>query len=662
MCNSLMKIFALSGLFAVGVVCAEARQPNVVLFYADDFGWGDLSVNGGKILTPNMDRIFNEGVRFDNYTTHCVCSPSRGGLLTGRHYINIHAGPLTGGELDPEETTIAESFKAAGYATGAFGKWHNGAPPSYGKKLTEPSKQRYVLGHGVNAHGFDRYVGYYGGGPSYFSRYSGIFRHQAWYHDTNNMPDEVGYTTDLITKYALEFIEMHKDEPFFCYIPQEAMHNPLHAKYEDILRVPETVRNGTALLTKEEYNQYFLVERAWEKMPKEQRPIVRAAMLMSLDDSIGKVLGFLEQEGIFDSTIILFASDNGATPDGNNLPLRGGKHTLFEGGIHVPAAIWWDKGGLSGGRAYSGDFGYLDVYPTLCALAGVERLPGRLLDGRDLTQVIRSGKDNVATTHHWVWMREGATRQGRWKLIYNLEEMQLYDLKNDLEESENLAAKKPEMVKTFKATHEKWLKKVKCNPSYARPQVENEGAAAPEGDVLEFYAEQVSEVRTPEKGLFFIFTTGKRIVGESILPGDVLEYDICVAEDGRMDGFFYTPARGGKPHFLSRTGYDQFGRLQVEGPGPQGGAGVWEHRIVGIGETCPANVGNNIMCLIGREPGIYHFYLDNLVLRKANGRVITLWKDSSNTITRWHEEPFMMTPNHKGFKDVRLEAVAERLD
>ena len=188
---------------------SDAAGPNVVFFYADDFGWGDIGVNGGQIPTPNMDRIFNSGVRFNNYTTHCVCSPSRGGVLTGRHYINIHAGPVTGGELDLDETTIAESFQAAGYATGAFGKWHNGAPTSYGPDPSEETKKKYTLGNGANAHGFDRFVGYYGGGGCFFTRYANVYQHNAWYHDRTNRPDEAGYTTDLITTYALEFISEH---------------------------------------------------------------------------------------------------------------------------------------------------------------------------------------------------------------------------------------------------------------------------------------------------------------------------------------------------------------------------------------------------------------------------------------------------------------------
>lgn len=635
-----------------------AARPNVVLIYADDLGWGDLSVNGGKTPTPNIDRIFNQGVRFDNFYTHTVCSPSRAGFLTGRHYINVKAGPITGGELALEETTIAESFKAAGYVTGAFGKWHNGAPTSYGDYKVKGGENIYPLGPGVNAHGFDRFVGYYGGGWDYFTRYSVMYKQVAWYHDTTNMPGEKGYTTDLITKHALEFLDNNKNRPFFCYIPQEAMHMPYQAKYEDILRVPEAVRKGTPLLAKEEYEKYFLVEGGWTRLPKEQVPIVYSAMLLSLDDSVGKILEWLEAEGLTGSTIILFASDNGATKEGSNLPLRGGKHTMFEGGIRVPAALWWKNSSLQGGRIYNGDFGYLDVYPTLCTLAGIDRQPGLPLDGRDLSQAILSGGENPSVPHHWVWQNEGAARDGRWKLIYNREKMQLYDLDTDKSETANLAAKKPETVAALKKMHEAWLAEVNCNPSYAVPGIGNEVKAAPEGEVLEFYAEQTERVQSPGEGLKFIFALGYGDeYRDAVSPGDVIEYDICVAQDGRLDGFFYTPSFGWEPMYLKNTGYDQFGRLQTRGPAPQGGRGVWEHRIVGVGDNCPGRMPFNMMIMGGGTPGTCHFYIDNLVARKPDGRIITMWKDSSNTFKRWNEPPFMMTPGHKAFKNIRVGAV-----
>jgi len=647
------------GLHAETSLKQGTEKPNVVLFYIDDFGWGDLSINDGQVPTPNMDRILTQGVRCDNYTTHCVCSPSRGGLLTGRHYINVNVGPRTEGELDPEETTMAETFKAAGYATGAFGKWHNGSPTCYGPNPTKQMKSKYKLGHGVNSHGFDRFVGFYGGGGSFFDRYANVYLHKTWYHDLVNMPDEEGYTTDLITKYALEFIDKNKDQPFFCYIPHEAMHNPLHAKYEDLLKVSDKVLNGTPLLTKKEYDDYFLTRNKWQKMPKKQRGIVRAAMLINLDESIGKVLSYLEKNKLMEKTIILFAADNGATPDGNNLPLRGGKHTMYEGGIHVPAAIWSKGHGIDGGHQYTGDFGYLDVYPTLCSLAGISRLPGRPLDGRDLSKDLLAKKSNAPTTHHWVWTNRGVTREGRWKLIYNLEKMELYDLATDQSEKTNLAKSEPKTVTRLKALHEKWLSDTNCSPSYAIPRVSQPISAKPEGEVLEFYAEQTKPVKHPKRGFRCVFALGMR-QNEShrVSPGDVIEYDICVAPDGRDDGFVYTPSYGWSPIVTgSMTGYDQFGRLQVKGPAPQKGKGVWEHRVIGIGNNCPGRMPFNIISLHAKKPGTYHFYLDNVIVRKEDGTVIPMWQSGKDTFDRWDEEPFLMTPNHPSFQNVKIKAV-----
>lgn len=648
----------LSGSATADAKNATADRPNVVLIYADDLGWGDLSINGGKTPTPNIDRIFNRGVRFNSFYTHAVCSPSRAGFLTGRHYINVKAGPLTGGELALEETTMAESFKAAGYATGAFGKWHNGAPTSYGDYKVKEGENIYPLGNGVNAHGFDRFVGYYGGGWDYFKRYSEMYKHVVWYHDRTNVPDEEGYTTDLITRHALEFMDSHKDRPFFCYIPHEAVHAPFQAKYEDILRVPESVRNGTALLSKEEYESYFLVPQAWTRLPKEQVPIVYSAMLISLDENVGKVLDWLDTNGLLETTIILFASDNGATPAGRNFPLRGGKHTMYEGGIRVPTALWWENGKLSGGRTLDLDFGYLDVYPTLCVLCGITPLPGLPLDGRNLSEAMLSGTRLPTVPHHWVWEDEGAVRDGRWKLIYNLANMRLFDLENDLAETTNLAAERPETVERLKRMHEEWLAEVRCVPSYAVPQPAKEVRPAPDGDILEFYAEQIEPVQSPHQGLKFIFALG---YGHEYLdapaPGDVIEYDICVAEDGQLDGFFYTPSNGWDPVYLRKTGYDQFGRLQIHGPGPRGGRGVWEHRVLGVGNSCPNRVPFNMMIMGNKTPGIYHFYIDNLVVRKADGRLITMWKSGADSLKRWDKPPFMITPDHKAFRNVRTGAV-----
>lgn len=653
------KLAIFISLITLNVAALSAQQnnkkPNVLIFYADDLGWGDLSFNNGKTPTPNIDKIFKRGTTFKNYGTHAVCSPSRAGLLTGKHYVSVNAGPETGGELDLKETTIAESFQKEGYVTGAFGKWHNGDPPNYGKNPTPKIRKKFKQGHGVNSHGFDRFVGYYGGGGNYFNRYTNYYYFSTWYHDKENMPDEKGYTTDLITKYAIDFMTENKEKSFLCYIPHEAMHNPLHAKYEDILRVPESVKQGEKLLSEQEYMSYFEDEKKWRKLSKKQIQIVRSAMLISLDDAIGKTIQFLKDQQLYENTIILFASDNGATPQGNNLPLRGGKHTVYEGGIHVPSAILWEKGGLNQGKTFEGDFGYLDVYPTLSAMAGVKDKALSKIDGKDFSKEILTNTKKEGRYKNWVWRQQGAVKNDKWKLIYNLQSMQLYDLENDISETNNLAKKHPSIVAELKLEHEKFLKKNNCNPTYVIPKNENI-KPKPQGDVLEFYAEQIKKVQNPRKGMRFVFSIGYP-KDKNVLPGDVIEYDICVAKDGREDGFYYTPTRGWSPMFIQNTGYDQFGRLQTTAPKVIGGKGVWEHRVIGVGNVNPLRIPFNVMALVGKNEGLYHFYIDNLIVRREDGSKIVLWQDKSNTFRRWNEKPFMMTPKNNAFKDVKINTI-----
>ena len=248
-------------------------QPNVLIFYADDFGWGDLRHHNRDPdhfrYTPNMDRLFSEGVEFRNYLTHAVCSPSRAGLLTGKHYANVGAGPRTGGTLPNDIQNIAKDFRAAGYKTGAFGKWHNSLPnfPSdgngarvdynqaaewsdlHGEKVLDltnnifENHKGWKWGEGVNAYGFDRWVGFYSGGGDHWTHYVDWHHDADWWHDRKYRADERGYRTDLITKHAVEFIEKNKDRPFFCYVPEEAVHSPIQLKRSDLIEFCEKLES-----------------------------------------------------------------------------------------------------------------------------------------------------------------------------------------------------------------------------------------------------------------------------------------------------------------------------------------------------------------------------------------------------------------------------------
>lgn len=635
----------------------KKTKPNVVIFFTDDFGYGDISLNGGLTPTPNIDKIFSTGTTFTNYNTHCVCSPSRAGMLTGKHYTKTNSGPKTGGELSTDEVTIAETFQDNGYVTGAFGKWHNGAPNTYGDN-EEVASKKYKLGAGVNAHGFDRFVGYYGGGGNYFTRYSNVYAHVAWYHDKTNKPKEEGYTTDLITKYAIEFMEENKDDQFLCYIPHEAMHNPLNAKMVDLERVSEAVKQGNSLLSQKEYDKYFEGNKAWIKMSDIQKQIVRSAMLMSLDDAVGEVIEYLEKEGLLDNTIIMFTSDNGATPEGNNLPFRGHKHTIYEGGIHVPMAIQWNNGGLNKGLKYESDFNYLDIYPTLVSMIDGKRDESVEIDGRDLSKEILSHKENAPTVQHWLWTGHGAVKQGNWKLIYDPLDYQLYNLDEDIKEENNLASKYPEKVEEMKKMHTDYLKANNINPTYVSTAHLPSASAKPnpQGEVLEFFIEKAQEVRNGNDVMKIAFAAGMDKKSGYIESGDVIEYDIMVAEDGMNHSFFLSPTNGWKILY-QKSGYDQYGRLQKKGQGVKAGKGVWEHRVVGIGEATPGKYSFNMFSFTGRRTGNYHFYIDNLIIRRADGSVKEMWTNGKHTIRRWNEAPFKKNHKKNIFPTVKIKAV-----
>jgi arylsulfatase A-like enzyme len=333
---------------------AASPKPNVVYIMADDLGWGDISVHGGGVPTPNIDKLFSQGVELTQFMGWCVCSPTRAMLLTGRHPIRVGTGPEVGGELDPAETTIAENFKANGYRTGVFGKWHNGndpQTPEFTTHLAETFKhipnKKTDYGHGVNAHGFDEAWIYYGGGPDHFNRRTVKGEGPiTWWHNRKFRPQDKGYTDDLLTERAIEFIRTNQGDPFFCFIPFQIAHAPLQAKEEDLAIInPERA----ALLPAASKNATSLEKR------------IHAAMLHALDKNVAAIFAEVEKLGLLENTIFVFTSDNGAMEAGNSLPLRGHKHTIYDGGVRLPTVIHWPKGGLVGGKKWNGLCGALDM-------------------------------------------------------------------------------------------------------------------------------------------------------------------------------------------------------------------------------------------------------------------------------------------------------------
>ena len=298
---------------------SAAVKPNVVYLLADDLGWSDISTHpGGSIRTPSIDRLFKQGVELRNFMGWCVCSPTRAMLLTGRHPFRVGTGPEVGGELEKAETTLAEGFLANGYRTGVFGKWHNGEDPdtpeyraAFAEAFKDMPNKKLQGGLGANAHGFDEAWVYYGGGADYFTRRTVQGRGPvSWWHNREFRPQDAGYTEDFIVQHALEFIRQNKDRPFFCYVPFHIVHSPLQAKDEDLQGVDPKVTDKTRR--------------------------VYTAMVQAMDRNVGSILKELDTLGLRDNTIVVFTSDNGATKDGSNLPFRGGKHTVLEGGTRLP--------------------------------------------------------------------------------------------------------------------------------------------------------------------------------------------------------------------------------------------------------------------------------------------------------------------------------------
>ena len=257
----------------------DTSRPNIVYMLADDVGWGDISCHGGKTPTPNIDRLFADGVELEHCMAWCVCSPTRAMLLTGRHPFRVGTGPEVGGELSADETTIAEVFRSAGYRTGVFGKWHNGEDPdtpefraAYEEAWRERPQKSFPGGLGVNAHGFDEAWVYYGGGADYFTRRTVQGRGPvSWWHNREFRGSDAGYTDDLVTERACEFINASAGKPFLCYVPFHIVHAPLQAKDEDLTAVDSAITDPEAR--------------------------VYAAMLRSLDANVGRILATLRDTG-----------------------------------------------------------------------------------------------------------------------------------------------------------------------------------------------------------------------------------------------------------------------------------------------------------------------------------------------------------------------------
>lgn len=436
-----MRFLLAAALLLLGCTAAvDEEQPlNFVVIMADDLGYGDLSTYDGWIDTPNLDRMAGEGLKFtDFHSNGAVCSPTRAALLTGRYQqragvpVVIFAPedrPTHVDGLQDVEWTFAEALQEAGYATAIFGKWHLGYYPQY-----NPTR-----------HGFAEFKGYVSGNVDFFSHVDGAGRFD-WWHGAEQSRER-GYVTTLINQHAVRFIEERGDEPFCLYLAHEAPHFPYQGPEDG----PAGFRKVGGFSGRQELSDEQLRQNYYE-------------MVAEMDRGIGSILDTLNRLGIAERTLVLFFSDNGATPDGSNGVLRGHKASVWEGGHRVPA-IAWRPGAIQAGGQTDQLATTMDIWPTIAELAGIEAKPDRPLDGVSMVRTLR-GSSIERGPVFWSFMDGLAMRDGNWKLVTGEdgdEQPQLFDLSTDLAEQTNLAEQEPELTATMLQRAREWLQEVRAS-------------------------------------------------------------------------------------------------------------------------------------------------------------------------------------------------------
>ena len=470
-------LLLVSALVLLGACSKPTTQPpNIVFFLVDDMGYSDVGCFGSDYYeTPHIDKLAEEGMKFTSaYAASTVCSPTRASIMTGKYPGRLHithAIPIKGyarlknGTATPykdadytmnlplEEVTIAEALKESGYATASFGKWHICNEPEY-----YPEYQGFDINMGGNkrCNTGDYFYPYYGKWR--------MAKGHPWI-EWNTLPDgEPGeYLTDRLTEEAVTFIEENKDRPFFLYFPHYAVHTPIQALEELISKYEAKTVDSIKGHVKPAY----------------------AAMIESVDNSMGALQAKLDELGLSENTIIIFTSDNGGHGKWtSNYPWRGNKGNFYEGGLRVPLLVKWpgitSPGSVSDVPVISNDF-----YPTLLEMTGLPLMPEQHMDGLSLTPLLKREGSLVRDRLFWHFPNYigaghpnrsrplSVVREGDWKLIESLEDgsLELYNLESDPGETQNVALQHPELAAKLQTKLDQWrvateVQMPEVNPDY----------------------------------------------------------------------------------------------------------------------------------------------------------------------------------------------------
>ena len=388
-----------------------ATRPNVIVILTDDQGWGDLSIHGNSVIsTPNIDRMARDGAQFDRFFVSPVCSPTRAEFLTGRHHVRsgVYSTSAGGERVNADETMIGEIFQRAGYRTAAFGKWHSGMQYPY-----HP-----------NARGFEEFYGFCSG--HWGNYFSPMLEHN------NEMVTGKGFIIDDLTNRAMDYIEEHREDPFFVYLPYNTPHSPM--------QVPDRF-----------WNKFKDLELPADhpKQNDKQLNHTRAAFAMceNIDWNVGRLLAKLDDLKLAENTIVLYFCDNGPNGDRYNGGMRGRKGSTDEGGVRSPLFVKWPAK-IKPGTVIPHISSAMDLLPTLADLADIPVTGTKPLDGISVAPLLLGTADNWkprTLVHHWNGRVSVRTQQYRLDFKGNL-----YDLPADPGQNQEINSQKPKVAAKLK--------------------------------------------------------------------------------------------------------------------------------------------------------------------------------------------------------------------